>query len=110
MNRIIYAAVVLLAAVSVHGTDRFSGVSAQMSISTTGRITNIDAKARTMKIRASAIPASLNEYTLVTTGNTAFQDGADVIRFEDFQAGETISIRGCLNGNTLRASRVAKWD
>ena len=52
----------------------------------------------------------LNEYTLVTTNETVFQDGADPIRFDDFKAGETVSIHGVLNGAVLTASRLAKWS
>src|SRR5215472_1494783 len=51
----------------------------------------------------------LNEYTLVTTNETVFQDGADPIRFDDFKTGETVSIHGVLNGTVLTASRLAKW-
>src|SRR5215469_3667396 len=52
----------------------------------------------------------LNEYTLVTTNGTVFQDGADPIRFDDFKTGETVSIHGVLNGAVLTASRLAKWS
>ncbi len=52
---------------------------------------------------------SLDEYTVVITSNTLFQDGGDTIRVEDFKAGETISIHGVLSGSTLTASRIAKW-
>ena len=54
--------------------------------------------------------SSPSEYTLVTTNETAFQDGADSIRFDDFKTGETISIHGVLNGAVLTASRLAKWS
>jgi hypothetical protein len=54
--------------------------------------------------------ATLDEYTVVTTRDTVFQDGGDPIRFEDFGSGETISIHGVLRGATLTATRVAKWD
>jgi hypothetical protein len=53
---------------------------------------------------------NLDEYTVLTTSDTVFQDGGDSIRFEDFKNGETISIHGVLRGATLTASRVAKWD
>ena len=53
---------------------------------------------------------NLEEYTVVITKETVFQDGSDSIRLEDFRAGEVISIRGSLNGSTLMASRIAKWD
>jgi hypothetical protein len=51
-----------------------------------------------------------NEYTVLTTNETVFQDGPDTLRFEDFKTGETISIHGQLNGAVLTASRIAKWD
>jgi hypothetical protein len=52
----------------------------------------------------------LNEYTVLTTGDTLFQDGSDSIPFEDFKTGETISIHGELRGTILTASRLAKWN
>jgi hypothetical protein len=51
-----------------------------------------------------------DEYTVLTTTDTVFQDGADDIRFEDFKSGETISIHGALKGTTLTAARLAKWN
>lgn len=61
---------------------------------------------------SSSRPAASSppEYTLVTTNETAFQDGADPIRFDDFKTGETVSIHGVLNGAVLTASRLAKWS
>ena len=53
--------------------------------------------------------STLDEYTVITTKDTVYQDGADSIRFEDFKNGETISIHGSLNGSTVTASRIAKW-
>jgi hypothetical protein len=53
---------------------------------------------------------NLEEYTVVITKDTVFQDGSDSIRLEDFRAGEVISIRGALDGSILTASRIAKWD
>jgi hypothetical protein len=50
-----------------------------------------------------------DDYTVVTTCDTVFQDGSDPIRFEDFEIGETISIHGVLKDTTLMASRLAKW-
>jgi hypothetical protein len=52
---------------------------------------------------------NLEEYTVVVTDETVFQDGSETIRLEDFRNGETISIHGVLSGNTLTASRIAKW-
>jgi hypothetical protein len=51
-----------------------------------------------------------NEYMVLTTNDTAFQDGPDSLRFEDFKTGETISIHGQLRGAILTATRIAKWD
>ena len=51
-----------------------------------------------------------NEFLVVTTDDTLFQDGSDPLQLEDFQLGETISIHGVLNGTTLKASIIAKWD
>jgi len=50
-----------------------------------------------------------DEYTVLTTSDTLFQDGSDSIQFEDFKTGETISIHGELKGTNLTASRLAKW-
>jgi hypothetical protein len=50
-----------------------------------------------------------DDYIVVTTCDTLFQDGSDPIRFEDFKVGETISIHGVLKDTTLTASRLAKW-
>jgi hypothetical protein len=108
MNRIIFVVVVLLASIAANASDRFSSAPSHTLISTTGRIVKMDTNSRTMRIRPSHF--NLGEYTLATTSDTAFQDGADCIRFEDFNNGETISIRGILNGTILTASRVAKWD
>jgi Domain of unknown function (DUF5666) len=53
---------------------------------------------------------SLDDYTVVITSKTLFQDGGDPIRLEDFTPGETISIHGVLSGRTLTASRISKWS
>jgi len=60
--------------------------------------------------RTNSTTPNLDEYTVVITNKTVFQDGADSIRPEDFIPGETISIHGVLSGNTLTASRIAKWS
>ncbi len=93
-------------------------------IATTGRIISINARERTMRV-SGLLPVRIDrgdqlkctssvkcadEYTVVTTGDAIFQDGADAIRFEDFKSGETISIHGVLKGMTLMASRLAKWN
>lgn len=54
--------------------------------------------------------SSPNEFMVITTDATVFQDGSDSIRLEDFRSGETVSIHGMLDGSTLKASRIAKWD
>ena len=53
---------------------------------------------------------NLDEYTVIITKDTVFQDGGETIRLEDFKTGETISIHGVLSGSTLTASRIAKWS
>jgi hypothetical protein len=50
-----------------------------------------------------------DEYTVTITDDTVFHDGGQSIRFEDFRAGEIVSIHGELSGNSLTASRIAKW-
>src|SRR5262245_20342004 len=52
---------------------------------------------------------NLEEYTVVVTNDTVFQDGAEYLELDDFKTGENISIHGSLNGNILTASRIAKW-
>jgi hypothetical protein len=51
-----------------------------------------------------------NEYAVVITRKTVLQDGAESLTLEDFTVGETISIHGWYTGNTLTASRIAKWS
>ena len=66
---------------------------------------------RTSKISSKPSDTiNLNEFLVVTTDDTLFQDGSDPLQLEDFHVGETISIHGVLNGTTLKASRIAKWD
>ena len=77
-----------------------------------GRLT-INLPGRTPKVPAAKPGSEMfnpNEFLVVTTDNTVFQDGIDPLRLEDFHAGETISIHGVLSGTTLQASRIAKWD
>jgi hypothetical protein len=120
MLRIISVTLALLVAMSVFAKDGPNRRAKPMFIATTGRIIAVDARARTMMVSGSGGPAilqlkstvssSLDQFTLVTTSDTLFQDGADPIRFEDFKTGQTISIHGQLKGTILTASRVAKWD
>ncbi len=60
------------------------------------------------KTTAGALPP--NEYTVIVTSKTLIQDGAESVRLEDFREGETISIHGVFKGNTLTASKIAKWS
>ena len=116
----------LLTALSADAADRDHFAPDSTLLATTGRIVSMDLKNKTFKIRASegfAGPTVLlvggvsvrlpgraaNDYTVVTTGKTLFQDGGEPIKMEDFKAGETISIHGTLNGNILTATRIAKW-
>jgi hypothetical protein len=94
------------------------------TIATTGRIVTISATDRTIRVsnslplrtggeaqaKSTSSVRNAYEYTVVTTGDTVFQDGVDAIRFEDFKSGETISIHGVLKGTTLTAFRLAKWE
>ena len=66
----------------------------------------------TSKTSSKPAPDTINpnEFLVVTTDDTLFQDGSDPLRLEDFRVGETISIHGVLDGTTLKASRIAKWD
>jgi Domain of unknown function (DUF5666) len=134
MFRTVAAALVLLAAMSAFGSGRINGDQERGSIATTARIIKVNTKTRTMLVRSSGGPALRNapafevpgfriprgialpalagipyDYTVVTTGDTTFQDGADPLQFQDFKNGETISIHGVRSGRTLTASRVAKW-
>ena len=59
---------------------------------------------------AGSTAPNLNQYMVVITGKTVIQDGAEPMRLEDFTIGETISIHGWYAGNTLTASRIAKWS
>lgn len=128
MNRRIALAVVLLAVFSVFATARSDADSGPTSIATTARIIKVHAKARTLVVRSSentaarewpvmlpgritlTLPTKGTGYTVITTSQTAFQDGSDPLKFEDFKSGETISIHGVRNGRTLTATRIAKWE
>jgi hypothetical protein len=117
MRSVVSASFLLLVTVSLFAHDGPNRKPKAMFIATTGRIIAIDAKARTMTLSSSPGPAilqlassGLDEFTVMTTTDTLFQDGADPIRFEDFKMGETISVHGRLRGLVLRASKVAKWD
>ena len=117
MRVVICASFLLLAAISLFAQDSPNRKPKPMFIATTGRIVAIDTKARTMTVSNSAgpailrlVPSGLDEFIVVTTTDTQFQDGADPIRFEDFKLGDTISVHGKLRGSVLKASRVAKWD
>jgi len=59
---------------------------------------------------AGSTTPNLNQYMVVITSKTVIQDGAEPMRLEDFTIGETISIHGWYAGNTLTASRIAKWS
>ena len=137
MNRGITATVVSIAVMSIFGVARINGDNGDQertSIATTARIIRINSKAKTMVVRSSEgsavrsgpaiempgvmIPGRISitlperagaEFTVVTTGDTTFQDGVDPLQFEDFKRGETISIHGVRSGRIVTASRVAKW-
>jgi hypothetical protein len=124
ITRGISAAVIFLVAMSVFATGSINGNQGRRAIATTARIIRINSKTRTMLVRSAESPAvsgietfivlpewAGTEYSVVTTSDTEFQDGADPLQFEDFKRGETISIHGVRNGRwTVTASRVAKWE
>lgn len=134
INRSIAFAALPIAVLSLFASARSNADSERNPIATTARIIKINAKTKTMVVRSEvpadaapqrvefrvpgmmipggisiAVPAKTWDYTVVTTSETAFQDGIDALRFEDFKSGETISIHGVLSGKTLTATRVAKW-
>jgi hypothetical protein len=94
------------------------------TIATTARIVTISTTDKTMRVSSSLAlrngkgdqPKRISgfkntdEYTVIATAHTVFQDGVDRIHFEDFKTGETISIHGLLKGTTLTAFRLAKWE
>jgi len=67
-----------------------------------------NARNSSAKLASENLPP--NEFLVVITDDTLFQDGAETLRLEDFRTGETISIHGALHGGTVNASRIAKWD
>jgi hypothetical protein len=75
----------------------------RIAIALPGRASKVSSKSASETINP-------NEFLVVTTDDTLFQDGSEPLRLEDFHVGETISIHGSLNGTTLKASRIAKWD
>jgi len=83
----------------------------RIGVNLPGGITIALPGARTAKNppKAGGTSNNLDEYTVLFSNDTVFQDGGDSIRVEDFKVGETISIHGILHGNTLTASRIAKW-
>ena len=67
-------------------------------------------RASKISSRSASETINPNEFLVITTDDTLFQDGSEPLRLEDFRVGEIISIHGALNGTTLTASRIAKWD
>jgi hypothetical protein len=103
--------------ISVHNISQnisqlMQGVKQRVGVTLPGGIT-IALPGRNGKTPTKPTTESVNnleEYTVVITKDTVFQDGSESIRLEDFRAGEVISIRGILGGSVLTASRIAKWD
>jgi hypothetical protein len=158
MNRSLSIAILLFLAISANAADRFARDPEKVLTATTGRITKIDYRNKTLKVRVAdgqtlsvrnvsqnlsqmmqglkqrlgvTLPGGItiawpgrstktpskpqqeagngDEYTVVVTSNTIFEDGSEPLDFEDFKTGETVSIRGVLDGAVLTATRVAKW-
>jgi hypothetical protein len=81
------------------------------SVRKPGRITiNLPGRSARAAAKSGSDTWTPNEFLVVTTDDTVFQDGIDPLRLEDFHVGETISIHGVRGGTTLKASRIAKWD
>ena len=99
--------------VSQNISQWMQGVKQKVGVTLPGGITialpGRNTKNPTKPTAESSVTNNLEEYTVVVTKDTVFQDGSDPLRLEDFRAGETISIRGALDGSTLTASRIAKW-
>ena len=60
MNRTLSLVVLLIAAISASGADRFPRDPEQISIATTGRIIRLDLKNRTLKVRGGDNPSLRN--------------------------------------------------
>ena len=112
MKHFLILAIVLSTALSAIAADRDLPGDG-MFIATTGRILNIDVKAKMLRVRGSGIriaTVTLDEYNVVVTNKTLIQDGGESLSLEEFSKGETISIHGVIKGNTLTASRISKWS
>jgi hypothetical protein len=101
-------------AVSSNISQMMQGIKQKIGVTLPGGITiALPGRAKTSSKPAdngaNSGANSLEEYCVVTNHDTAFEDGSDSIRFEDFKTGETVSIHGVLSGNTVTASRIAKW-
>ena len=96
--------------VSQNLSQVMQGLKQRIGVTLPGGITiSLPGRGKSQSKSPQETTNNLEEYTVVVTNDTVFQDGSDPIRFEDFKTGETISIRGVLNGNVLTASRIAKW-
>jgi len=97
-------------AVSSNISQMMQGIKQKIGVTLPGGITiALPGRNKTTSKPAENTPNNLEEYTVVTNNDTTFEDGSDSIRFEDFKNGETVSIHGVLSGNTVTASRIAKW-
>ncbi len=97
-------------AVSQNVSQMMQGLKQHIGVTLPGGITiALPGRGKTSSKPADETIKNLEEYTVITTKDTMFQDGSDSIRFEDFRNGETISIHGVLSGSTVTASRIAKW-
>jgi archaeosine-15-forming tRNA-guanine transglycosylase len=98
-------------AVSQNFSQMMTGLKQRIGVTLPGGITiAFPGRAKNpIPTKTDEIKNNLDEYTVVMTDDTVYQDGADSIRFDDFKNGEVISIHGSLNGSTLTATRIAKW-
>ena len=95
--------------VSQNISQMVGGLKQHIGVTLPGGITiALPGRGRSAPKPADNTGNNLEEYAVVTTNDTVFQDGSESIRFEDFKTGETISIHGVLNGSTVTASRIAE--
>jgi hypothetical protein len=99
-----------LRSVSQNFGQMMQGVKQRMGVTLPGGITIALPGRGKSSSKTEERNNNLEEFSVVVTDDTLFQDGSDSIRFEDFKSGEVISIHGVLSGSSaVTASRIAKW-
>jgi hypothetical protein len=96
--------------VSQNFAQVMQGLKQRIGVTLPGGITiALPGRAKNSRKSAEQKANTLEDYTVIITEETVFQDGGEPLRFEDFRTGEMISVHGTLSGSTLTASRIAKW-